>query len=284
MVRCRLSLVLVVVLSGIVWSAASPQALAQRFYPFLLVEQSQTDTDFAQVNTFFDSFNTFWQSSQREAFQPLQGEDFTHYRFGGGFRMVAAESNFGFSIQTAFTYGRVSTDRQFRYTNGMGHDMDVTHREYSWDFQMGPVIAKRILLQGILNGYFRDLSYRMYTRFQDGSRSLGNVYKISGVYTGLGSSLEVGVGGGIRLGPLYLNAKWVTPLSGFPPGQNLVDLDDYDNDEFPPTQLPADYALWATDPVEFAQQDAAGAPVGVKVDALRGSRITFGLELWLGRW
>lgn len=249
---------------------------AGQITPTFTVQHGRNDIDPGQLNEFVTSFNDFWSSDTALAFEKVDADEFAHLEIGAGLRAMLGP----ITLATNVTWGDGTADRSFRYTNRVGHDLDMRTKDITWDAQFGLVFRKRLMVSTIITAYYRDITYRLYTVFPDDSRSLGNVYKISGVYTGTTSSVEFGVGTGLFVGPVLLNIKWLRPTS-FPPGQDLISLDDYDNDELPPTWLPADYPLWTTDPVAFAQADASGEEVGVLADRLKATRLVIGIEIGL---
>lgn len=259
-----------------------PAMAAAQITPTITVAYGHNTIDEAPLNQFFDSFNTFWGDQVAEPFETLDATAFAHMEYGGGLRALFPSQGLGVTLATNAVFGRAEAKRQMRYVNGMGHDLEMHTRDIGWDFHLGLTLGKHLLASGIAEAYIRDLTYLMYTRFQNGSRSLGNVYKIAGVYTGTATTFDIGFGAGLKLGPLLFTAKWMFPMSNFPPGQEIVTLDDYDTDEFPPTDFPVNYELWATDPVQFAAEAADGQEVALLTDRMRGMRFTFGVELLLG--
>lgn len=128
-----------------------------------------------------------------------------------------------------------------------------------------------------ISATIKSLGLRYSTLYPDGSESIGTEYKLNGYYDGLTSAFEFGPQFTYRIGPVgsFFRMSWVLP--NFPPGKNIVTMEDYSNNHYPPTDFPSNYVTYATDPVTFVVNND-----GLLTDSFEGNRITIGLTWFLG--
>ncbi|HAA12414.1 MAG TPA: hypothetical protein DCE41_12240 [Cytophagales bacterium] len=251
----------------------------QGFIPILTVEYGYNTIDPQPLNDFFNSYSTFWGSQVAADWQPVTTGTLAGPQARLGLRYWSGTGAVGFTAASNFMYGYARARRTFTFTNNMGHDLRMRSHNLGWDFHLG-IVGDRWYLVSLATAHVRDLTLDMYTTFPDGSRSLGNLYKISGIYEGLVTTFDVGLGVGVALKKVNLTAKLESPLPGFPPARFLVTALDYGTNEEILDEMPRDFVLWATDPVEYANQAIPeDQEVAIVVDSFSGLRLAFGVEI-----
>ena len=249
------------------------------FEPVLTVEYARNTVDNTHLNDFFNSYNSFHAADIVSPWEEIGKAPFAHMQYRAGFWSLVGNEKIGFYMASNLVWGKGREKREVTLSNGLSQELDMTSKARGWDVHVG-IGGARWYLTTLMTAYAHVLDFKLYTVFPDGSRSMGNLFKISGHYSGLLPTLDVGLGAGVNIGPVALVAKVENPLSNFPPGRYLITLDDYDSsDEYPLTDLPRDYALWVTDPVTLGALAAEDdQQVMVLTDAFTGLRFSVGLE------
>ena len=244
---------------------------------YFLGEYSLDKFETEGMNSFVSTFNDFWGNKLSQPYEEFTGNEFSHGNFGMGFRVISS-GHVGFSAGTAFLYGRKTFTHSATWNNGVVNDLDFYARDLQWSINLGIHIENLLFLEAYADANIRKLEMGHYTVYQDGSRSLSSEYKLNGLYTGTVSSMDVGFQAGLRLYNYFMIfCKPTWPMKNFPPGKDLIGLDDYTTVNYPPSEFPSDYRLYATDPVSFVEQDK-----GVKTDQFEGFRLAFGIEIIFG--
>ncbi|MBI1226536.1 MAG: hypothetical protein GC192_14980 [Bacteroidetes bacterium] len=242
----------------------------------LITEYSYSSFDTKGMNGFVNTFNEFWGQKLSKPYSEFSGHEFSHPKFGIGFRFLT-QGNAGFTASTAFLYGRKKYQHSATWANDVQNELDFKVRDLSWTVTTGMHIRNAIFLEVFFDANGRKLEMAHATIYQDGSKSLSSEYKLNGLYTGKIASSDIGLQLGFRLGPILLYCKPTWALKNFPPGKDLVTLDDYTNVNYPPTDFPSDYRKYTTDPLGYVEQN-----LGVKTDDFEGFRLAFGAELIFG--
>lgn len=120
---------------------------------------------------------------------------------------------------------------------------------------------------------------RYKTQYPDGSISMGPEYKLNGMYSGSTVDLDLGLQFSFVIGPLMFYSLYTFPIEAFlADSKGLISMDDYHDNDLPPTDFPANYETYATDVVKFAEDSD-----WVVTDDFSSNRITFGLSYLIGR-
>ena len=245
----------------------------------LTLEYGHNTIDPVPLNDFFSSYEAFWGSRVAETWQPATAGMLAGPQARFGFRFVSAEEGMGMVAASNVLYGWARAKRDFTFTNNTGHELIVQTNNYGWDFHLG-LGNRQWYVVGLMTAHTRDLTLDLYTTLPDGSRTLSNLYKIAGVYTGLATTFDVGLGAGVSLGGWMLTAKLENPLANFPPARYLITTIDYEATDEVLAELPRDFALWATDPVAYAEAlIPEDQEVAVLTDHFSGLRVSVGVEI-----
>lgn len=242
----------------------------------LIAEYSSSKFDTKGMNGFVNSFNEFWGNKLSQPYQTFSGDELSHPYFGVGFRVIS-QGKMGFTASTAFLFGNKKYEHTAGWENGVGNELGFKIRDLSWTVTLGMHFNNLIYLEGFFDAHARKLEMAHTTIYQDGSRSLSSEYKLNGLYSGKIASSNVGIQAGLRLWSFLLYVKPTWALKNFPPGKDLVTLDDYTNVNYPPSDFPSDYNLYATDPLQYVEEN-----LGVKTDDFEGFRLAIGVEFILG--
>lgn len=173
--------------------------------------------------------------------------------------------------------GRGTYKNEAIWSNGVKNELLFNVQDVMWTATMGFHIKRRLFIDGYFDANIRKLTLEHATIYQDGSRSLSSEYKLNGFYNGTVTSIDLGVQTGLRFGQFffYLKPSWAMSLEAF--GKDLITVQDYNSNAYPPNDFPADYAVYATDPIGFVEQD-----LGVKIDDFEGVRFSVGVEFLIG--
>ena len=239
-------------------------------------EYSSSQFETKGINTFVNSFNNFWGEQLSTPLTEFKGNEFSHPNIGIGFRVIS-RGKMGFSGSTAFMYGKTKYSTTNQWSTQVENEMLFKVRDLQWTVNAGLHFGNLFYLEAYSGAHIRRLFMEYATVYPDGSRSLSSEYKLNGLYSGNVSTFDVGVQAGFRIKFVMLYARLTKPLSNFPTGKGLISLDDYDNVNYPPSEFPTDYEIYATDPIQFVEED-----LGLKTDDFEGMRLSIGIELIFG--
>ena len=268
--QTRLYLIIIVVFLGF-----GTRAKAQMV---LIAEYNNAEINTTGLNGFVNSFNGFWGNKLSSPYEEYEASTFSMPNYGLGFRFSSEDSGFGFTASTHALYGRKSDSHTAKWQTNVVNDLTTRLRDIRWNLTLGAHYNNLIFLEGFMGGTFRKISMRHYTEYPDGSRSLSTEYKLNGLYTGTTTAIDLGIQASIKISRFMVYVRYTNPMKNFPPAKNLVALIDYNSTNFPPTDFPADYRIYATDPIAFVEQD-----LGLKTDNFEGKRLTLGSEISLHR-
>jgi len=230
------------------------------------------------MNQFVSTFNNFWGSKLSSPYQEFNGKEFSHMNYGGSLYFLTP-GDAGITMGSGFLIGKSRYNHSCIWTGGVQNELAFAVRDVMWTFNLGFHVKTRLFIEGYFDANIRKVEMEHATIYQDGSRSLSSEYKLNGFYNGRVSSLNYGAQLGLRFGNflLYTRPSWAMALEAF--GKDLVTVQDYNSNNYPPNDFPADYELYATDPIAFVSQDK-----GVKIDDFEKFRIAFGIELLIGKF
>ena len=244
----------------------------------LIAEYSLNQFETAGMNQFVQTFTEFWGQKISTPYQTYSGTELSHPNFGASFYGIFGEDKHsGVTMGTGILAGRASHRNETIWANGVKNELLFNARDFMWTATLGFHIRHRLFIDGYMDANVRKLTLEHATIYQDGSRSLSSEYKLNGFYNGRVTSLDFGVQAGLRLGSFFVYARpsWAATLEAF--GKDLITVQDYNSNNYPPNDFPTDYGVYATDPVGFVAQD-----LGVKIDDFEKFRLAFGVEYLLG--
>ena len=241
------------------------------------VEYNRAAIDASGLNGFVDSFNEFWGSQLASPYESYDQYSFSMPNVGLGYRFIAGEKA-GFTANTHVLYGQKEDTHASTWTTGVQNEVNTRLRDIRWNFSMGIHWKSLLFVEGFFGSTFRSISLKHYTIYPDGSRSLSSEYKLNGLYRGTTTAIDLGFQVSLKLGPLLLFGRISNPMNNFPPAKDIVALSDANTVNFPPNDFPTNYAVWATEPIRFVEED-----LGLKTDSFEGRRMTIGLELLLAK-
>lgn len=247
----------------------------------VIAEQNQLLTNVDGLNAFTSSFNDFWGNKLSSPYESYQSGDFTMPNFGIGGRLTAA-NKMGFTATLNMLYGKSTHTNSVTWSNNIQNELEHRLRDFRFNFSAGAVLLKTIILEGYLGSTFRKMTLNHYTVYPDGSKSMSQLYELNGQYTGTTVGFDYGVQAGIRIWRLYFYGRYTLPTRNFPPAKGLVTMTDYPRVGSVGTQFPQDYQLYATNPAALAQKEVDTNDAYLKTDDYEGSRISFGVEFWIG--
>ncbi len=245
----------------------------------LCAEYSLNQFETQGMNQFVETFSAFWGTKISTPYQSFTGKELSHPNFGVSFYKAYGEAGeSGFSLGTGILAGRGKYRNEAVWSNGVKNELFITARDIMWTANLGFHIKHRIYIDGYIDANIRKVEMEHATIYQDGSRSLSSEYKLNGFYNGTVTSLDYGLQAGIRIQKffLYIKPSWAMALEAF--GKDLITIQDYNSNNYPPNDFPANYEVYATDPFSFVSQD-----LGVKIDDFEKFRLAIGIEYLIGR-
>ena len=269
MIRSFLIVFIIVFQTNFLWSQGGLKLVAE--YSFNRFET-------AGMNQFVETFTSFWGSKISTPYQSFTGAELSHPNFGASFYKIFGEKNrSGISMGTGILVGRGKYRNETIWSNGVKNELLFNARDIMWTANLGFHIRHRLFIDGYMDANIRRLTLEHATIYQDGSRSLSSEYKLNGFYNGTVSSIDLGIQVSVRLGRFFIYAKpsWAMTLEAF--GKDLITVQDINSNNFPPIDFPADYGVYATDPIGFVEQN-----LGVKIDDFELFRFAIGLEYMIG--
>ncbi len=263
----------------VLMACLAPHAGAQSLWqaePVLYLEWEQSRFDTTGLNGFFSSYNAYWGSDLASPWDEASGWEFSHANVGAGVRSWLS-GPVNWSGGTGMLVGAGFWRPESEWQNGVQNRLRMRVIDWKWTAHAGIQLRERFFVEGYLGANARTSRFIYSTVHQDGSESISSEYKLNGVYEGLTASFDYGAQLTARFRGFNTYLRLSVASKSFPPGKGLVSVLDYDDNDSPPTDLPSDYELWATDPVAFTEQD-----LGVRTDSLEGLRITIGVEITPG--
>lgn len=232
--------------------------------------------DASGLNEFHSSFNSFWGTALDQNWENISGNELSHPFFALGVRGISTKK-VGLSWAIGFQYGKGGFKNATTWSSGIIQRYHLTARHYMWTANFGAAIKSKYLIDLYISGTAKNLGLRYSTLYPDGSESIGTEYRLNGYYSGLTSALEVGPQFTYRRRALaaYIRISW--PIPNFPPAKNIVTLQDYSSNHYPPTDFPENYVTYATDPITFVENND-----GLLTDQFEGRRFSIGITYLIG--
>lgn len=245
-------------------------------YPYIDIGYSVDKYNPEGLNQFHTTFNDFWGNELSDGWDQVSGNELSHPFFALGFRGIAAE-DIGISWAIGYQYGKGGFKNSTTWSSSVVQRYHFTARHHQWTAHFGMAVKETFLMELYISATAKFLGLRYTTLYPDGSESIGTEYKLNDYYDGLTSALEFGPQFTYRKRRFagYVRLSW--PVPNFPPAKNIVTLQDYSSNHYPPTDFPANYTTYATDPIGFVENND-----GVLTDSFEGRRITFGITWLIG--
>lgn len=227
------------------------------------------------LNDFFRSYNDYYGASMKVPFDTLSATVFSHPSFGAGVR-YASPGVVGFSTGLFVQFGRKAFTQQSQFQNDIITETSFLVKDYTYQIDVGFHVMSILFIHGLLAGHTRNATLDLGYYYQDGSYTLGNEYDILGVYSALNSTLDVGFGAMLKLGPVIIPVSISYPTNAFSDG-GLISIMDFDTHRVRWNELPRDFRTWADDPVNMDLDNGF-----VRGETLNSVRINVGIEILLG--
>ncbi|MCB0637955.1 MAG: hypothetical protein KDC54_15105 [Lewinella sp.] len=231
-----------------------------------------TGSDF---NDFVRNYNAYYGGNMKSPMDTLALTASSHPEMGIGVRYYSGE-NFGFSTSLILNYGQRKFGTESTFANDIVTAADFRVRDWTAQIDLGIHIKKVLFLHGHLAGRFRRSVLDLGYYYQDGSYSLGNEYDILGVYQANTTTLDVGGGLGLKLGPVFIPVSISFPTNAFS-DDGLLTLMDFDKRQIRWNDLPRDFETWVNDPASLDLDEGF-----VRAQSFRTWRINIGIELLIG--
>lgn len=228
------------------------------------------------LNNFARTYNDYMENILEEPLRQMGAFSMKGLYGSMGYRMTSP----GFTLAANVAYGESHYTNTAQLTLGLGQEHDLRFSDVNFLFSGGPVFAKTIFLEGLINIGLRNSTLEVATLYPDGSRSLSYEYDINGVYTGFTPCYELGGSLGVRLGRILVSARITRAfpfLEGDPELANISTLQDADTNRFRSNDFPRDFGKWV-DAVNYYDETNA-----VFANELRGTRIAVSVEFFLGK-
>ncbi len=249
-------------------------ASAQLYLP-LRLDYTRATHQWNDFNEFITSYNAYYGSNQPTPLDTLSPTQFSHINYGTGLRLMTdGPVNFNFSF--LMTYGGMQHQLLGEYANGIQTQVDFRVRDISSQVELGIGFGGVFFINGIMAGYFRNTRVDIGYIYQDGTYSVGNEYDLLSIHSSPTTSLDFGLGAGLKLGPVYIPVNVTFPNS-FISDEGLLNYTDWDEQQIRWSDIPRDYQVWANDPANLDPETDL-----VRAESLRSMRVSIGFEFLIG--
>lgn len=245
---------------------------SEEFVPLVTLNYTFSQYNTEGFNLFHDSFNNFWGDELSKGWDQVNGREFSQPGIGIGFRYRGLKK-VAYTAESMFVYGKRSLKNNTLWTSGVEQRYRFQARDLYWTFSQGIVLFKRFFVELYTGGVFRRLRLHFTTVHTDGSESYSTEYKLNGFYSGTTTALEWGGQLGYKWKNFMFYGRFTNVIPNFPPAKGIVNLDDYDSNNFVPTEFPSNYVTYATDPIAFVQNND-----GLRTDDFEGMKLILGIN------
>ncbi|MEO0899771.1 MAG: hypothetical protein AAFY71_25390 [Bacteroidota bacterium] len=268
----RLTSVLCAMLTS--WSMSFTFA-QEVFLPYLYADYDFATIDASEINSFYNSFNSYFENSLAVPYETLTGNEFAHPNFGIGIRFMSGmDKPLGFTSNFILSRGQKHHVNTATWVDDLQHEVDLRIRDWTFGISVGAQLKSILSAELHVTGYIRSMLLTYSTIYQDGSRSITPEYKLNGLYWSSNVELHYGPQVSLRLGGVALTARYSLPINSFLESSKYdIGFLQTETNHFPPTDFPRDMQMWVEEPIQFLEEDNS-----VKAGFFTGSRFVIGIE------